>query len=311
MSFFKLSFHLQVSLSNVTFNHFLRKVIRYCRPNQLIELDLKLSRVYQLSYDFTLLEGMRPYLRNLRKFHLQNHSHKLESLFAFYQNDINTIKSLTIDGIAFFRECLNQFPNVMPNITEIRLINVDLYHHSREVNLIMNKLPNLERFICSSYYPQAVLDIGEKLTWKFPGLKAFGFLTHRFNCSNDDPFDNNERFNILQSLSFLRGFTNLAELELGADCDCRNVYQILQYVPNIRTFSIWQIEHMFQESVEIRRIVKSIREIIANRRNRFPANDHVHFIVSDRQYREFKAIKRIDHFIRLTIRNSPRLIIRT
>lgn len=250
---------------------------------------------------------MRPFLRNLRTFNLQNRKKQLKNIFEFYKNDINSMKALTIDGTEFFRECLRQLPPLASNITDIHLINIDLMHYMVEMNQLFDAVPNLQRFVCSSYCPNEVLQIGERLAYRFRRLKCFGLLTHRFNCStNVDQTGDDLRFNILNSLNFLRGINTLNELEIGADCDCKDVHNVLQHVPNIKVFSIWQIEHMFQESVEIRRIVKAIKEIINHRRNRFPEYDHVRIIVSRRQYREFKAIKHIDHFIRLTINDSER-----
>lgn len=48
--------------------------------------------------------------------------------------------------------------------------------------------------------------------------------------------------------------------------------------------------------VVIRKIAKSIKELVENRRNRFPANDRVQIIVNNEQYREFRVIENIDNY---------------
>lgn len=297
--------HFQVTLSPTTFNHFLRKVIRYCNPNRVIEIDITYFKSLNsfCDYDFTLLEKMRPFLRNLRKLNLQGCGKQLTNAFQFYASDINTIKSLTIAETKMFHECLRQLPTLAPNITEIHFTHVDLMYYMTEFRQLLNSVSNLQKFVYSCYSPLAVVEIGERLVYKFPSLKSFGFLTNRFNCNIIRDYD---QFDVFNSLNFLRGFSHLSELEIGADSDCKDVYRILQHVPNIKKFSIWQLTLFVQESIEIRRIVKAIKEIVISRRNRFAVNDHVEITVNRRQYREFKAIKHIDHFIRLTLNDSKR-----
>lgn len=97
--------------------------------------------------------------------------------------------------------------------------------------------------------------------------------------------------------------TNLTEFHLKS-LGCRNFHAIFQFLPNIKLLSIWQVEHFHQPPVQARRIVQAIKKNISARRGRNAANDHVHLLVNQVQYNEFKAIKNIDDIIRMTVIKS-------
>lgn len=290
---------IRIALTPITFNHFLRKVTQYCRADKIIELDITIFNEREIFYDLELFERMRPFLQNLQKFNLHNRSDKLNSIFAYYQNNIKLINMLTINGNKLFKVCLDNTPDSLPNIRELRLLNVNY----KCINQILDKLPNLEKFICSNYSSHEIINLGMQLLQRYPNLKKIGFILNNFK--NVIEYNQRHDFN-LDTFGFLNYFPFLTELEMGANDECSGIYKILRHMPYIKSLSMYQIRDIYQEPVEIRRIAQTIKTIIANRNHRFQNNDHVHIIVSMRQYREFTAIKGVDSYIQLSIKQIVR-----
>lgn len=206
---------------------------------------------------------------------------ELKHIFNYFHHNLNEITTLTIDGHQLFRYCSDKIaisPHNFENITELRLSNVNLEMYVHRLFLYLRKLPNIEKFVYVQYNPQIIASVGREIVECIPNLKSFGFITHRFHCS--EGLDLSSDFNIMNSFDFLSKFRNLLELEIGADFNCRNVAKLLKYTLNIKTFSMYQIEFMSKMIDEIHEIAREIRTLLIRR---FDKN-RIYMIVNAQQY---------------------------
>lgn len=302
----------QAAFSVVGFEYFLKYVIEYCVPGKMTELTMSSAcgERAQKTIDDELLIQIQPFICNLAKLTivgLYNDFDKEECFdterafkrfFEHSRSRLVFLKSLKLE----MTRNINDYPEFLPtdpsNITEIYLSNVWDFKNLNEFQLILNRLENLQVFVythdnCNAGNIEAM---GNCLHQRFPKLRGFGFCVGKIRAQH--------RF------EFLEKFKDLTELHLelrgcsvfAANMQC--LTNIIKYVPNIKTLSIYQIMSTNQLPAVVRRISQLIKKLIDNRCNRCPANDRVHINVNHRQYREFRAMKSVDSFISLEIRSS-------
>lgn len=300
---------LKITISFVTFYYLMNWIVRFCNPNKLKYMHLIVELGFNICYDFETLEKMRPFLKDMKmRLECENifQKNELKHVLNYFHHDLNEISMLTIDGHQLFKYCSEKIaisPNKFENITELRLSNVNLEMYVHRLFLYLRKLPNVEKFVYIQYNPQIIASVGREILECIPNLKSFGFVTHRFHCS--DEMELNSDFNIAESFAFLSKFRNLLELEIGADFNCRYVARLLRYTRNIKTFSMYQIEFMSKIASEIQQIVQEIILIISRRSDK----SRINMIVNTQQYNQFQKIKRVEIFMNFQIKNRIRQFI--
>lgn len=292
-------FSIQVHLTPVSFNTFLRNVIRHCRPNWLTEVEIKLNaHQKQAQFQGDALCEVRPFFQRLEQLTIncKRGSNILNWDNLFLWNSPH-LKSLTLEGEQISLNWLQLIPAEFSNISELRLLNVFLRESLNDFRSFLDRLTNLEVFVCIKNVLSTMLDIEEvidDLAERFPNLRGFGY-----NIGKTDFHGTNMEF--YDRLSSLTKFTNLTELHLGTYYSaCENVQNSLRFVPNIKIFGVnsLRLNHM---PVEIRRIVRSLKEIVLGRReavgNLAGGKDFVQLQMNNLQFNDFKTIKNIE-FIR-------------
>lgn len=288
------------------FNPFLRKIIQNCQPNHLTELEISsIDRhdIYNdeihgrfIEIDLNLLEKVQPFFYSIEKLTIKQ-NFRFDCWMEKWLNRFHlpNLKSLTLQNVHCEKTWLNLFPfhEISLNITELRLLDIKLDGKMNDFRRFLDRLPNLKVFIHTGGQ-LGFIAIANELHQRYPNLQGFGYNIY-LSDADDLPIEINERFQIL------RKFKNLTEFHIQSDSLRGYVHNILQHTPNLKTLSIWQTKSMDRAPVEFFRTVESIKKTIANRCNHFPINDHIHLHVNQNQFNEFKALKNIENFIRLTV----------
>lgn len=222
----------------------------------------------------------------------------------------SSLKLLTLQNFEFTENWLQLFPNDLPNITELRFYDVQLTENIDELERFLIQLPRLEVFIHTGDGQLEIESVAELLLKHFPNLRGFGYAEKYIEtecvpnrCGFDLDFG---------GFKFIENFHNIQELHLGGRgyerVPCRNLHSILRFVPNIKVLAIWELNLMRvrQPPVEIRKLVKSIKEIVEDRRERFPTDDddRVHILLTNYLHNEFEVIPNVHNWIRFTVKNK-------
>lgn len=287
-------------------------MVRYCRPNYLSELKIvviiyipdntyhdlwNVDNHFEIDDD-KLRNQVQPFFQQIERVTVKNVTWSrghLELQF-FHQIVFPNLKVVKFRNLNFNNTWLTLFPHqLMYSIVELRFINVKVKFKNLvksqklvEFERFINRCSNLEVFIHTGGEFN-IIPVAKILARKFPNLRGFGYGFGLFK-----PFVIDENFRIFSN------FTNLTEFHLKSP-ECINFHESFQFLPNIKVLSIWQVQHFRHPPVAVRRIVQSIRNIISERRIQHSANYHIHLIVNEGQYKEFKAVKNIDNFIHMTI----------
>lgn len=161
-------------------------------------------------------------------------------------------------------------------------------------------MPNIEKFTYIQYNPQVIAYVGKILAENYPKLKSFGFITHRFHCS--EGYNLNGDFNILQIFDFLENLRHLNELELGADFNCKNIAKLLNFTPRLKTLSIYQIDFLCLITEEMNDIMTHIKKIIS-RRFGLESDNRINLIVNEKQCGVLKGIENAEYYVNITIKH--------
>lgn len=283
-------------MTSYAFNFFIRKVITYCQPDRLIELEIDVCYTQDLDMDHKLLQEVIPYFRRLEQLTLRVNSKSIKRIDNLFTHiHLPNLKCITFENCQLNKNWLTLFPNEQPNLTELRLYNVELSESLNKFAQFLDRFPNLEVFIHTGGSLK-FHEIADVLLEKIPNLRGFGFNTLETDDKIGFVFD--------ESMSFLHKFQNLQELHLESEKACKNFHSIFQYVPNIKEIVIWQLK-LQRLPVEIRRIFNAIKKIIETRRENSGNTNRMHFIVNRLQYNEFLVIQNVHNYIRLTLRWRP------
>lgn len=250
--------------------------------------------------DYELMAQVQPFMHRLEKLALiNNFDHdrsyiQFRRFFEFFRQKLPFLRSLKLKNFDNSENCLQFLPNELSNIAEIHLIHATVFRDLAEFQSFLMRLKNLQVFVymCRDCDFNFLEEITNCLFERFPSLKGFGCSIQKISTEDES----SDRF------KFLEKFKHLTELHISGSIHCKipsDVQNIIKFVPNIKLLSLYQLQNMNHLPVVIRRIGKTIKELIDARRNRFPPNDCVHIIVNDKQYREFRAIKNIDKYISL------------
>lgn len=144
-------------------------------------------------------------------------------------------------------------------------------------------MPNIEKFTYIQYNPQVIAYVGKILAENYPKLKSFGFITHRFHCS--EGYNLNGDFNILQTFDFLENLRHLNELELGADFNCNNIAKLFCLITE-----------------EMNDIMTHIKKIIS-RRFGLESDNRINLIVNEKQCGVLKGIENAEYYVNITIKH--------
>lgn len=142
--------------------------------------------------------------------------------------------------------------------------------------------------------------MGKILAENYPKLKSFGFITHRFHCS--EGYNLNGDFNILQTFDFLENLRHLNELELGADFNCKNIAKLLNFTPRLKTLSIYQIDFSWLITEEMNDIMTHIKKIIS-RRFGLESDNRINLIVNEKECGVLKGIENAEYYVNITIKH--------
>lgn len=252
-----------------TFNNFLQKVIRYGKPDLLTDFDFQvLYSGRSIQFDTDRMLEAHPFFRNVDKLTLcsnRNFTHKLTY----------------------------NVPFELTNISELRLFGPTFHYNLDKFRHMLDRLPNLEVFVHTNGEMKIEV-VANELAQRYQNLRGFGYR------SAVDIVDANVLENVDDRYSFLEKFNNLTELHLSG-IRSRNVYKVLQFVPNVKVFGISQMGFVHPPA-EICRIVRTIKKIVEQRRKR-TGNLHecIHLLVNEFQYNELKVIKDVHKFIRITV----------
>lgn len=268
-----------------------------------MELEISLNNQEKLEFDEELLTQARPFLRRLEKLSMvcRYTDEAAKKVFDFFKHDLTHLKSLTLQNFSFQpKNWLQILPDELRNIREIRFHGVHLTKNQNEFRELLHQLPNLEVFV---YLPTSKHDFSNEfnpepmtqdLLEHFPNLKGLGYFLGEFVTIDNKVFID-DRF------EFLARFRHLSEIHLKTGLECHDLQKIFQFVPNIKRFAISSIQ-MSQPPVQCRRIAKTLKQIVDDRRAHGFLNEFVEIIVDEIYYREFKAIKNIEKFAILSIK---------
>lgn len=225
-----------------------------------------------------------------------------EKLPVFLVN-LPNLRRLTIDcklyceytGYLMFPNQLTNMTN-MTNISELRIFGVDLNLNMVEFQLMLDRLLNLKVFV-QTHGKLDIQKVADELARRYPNLHGFGYAIDYNTYGRSIDFGN-DRF------EFLKKFTNLTEIHLSGLNKYGNVHAVLRFVPKLKIFGIDDL-YMVHLPVEIRRIMRSIKDIVKNRSDTTsngtlcPDNDLIQMRVNKFQYNEFNVIKGAHNFIRM------------
>lgn len=279
--------------------------MKYCQPDRLTELEINLNNQEKLELDEELLTEARPFLRRLEKLSIvcRYTDEAAKKVFDFFKHDLTHLQSLTLQNFSFIpKNWLQILPDELRNIREIRFHGVRLTKNRNQLREFLYQLPNLEVFV---YLPSPRYDslnefndtepTTQGLLAHFPNLQGLGCFLDEF--ANDD----NKLF-IDDRLQFLAQFRHLSELHLKSLLECHDLQKIFQFLPNIKIFGI-SLVLLPQPPVQCRRIAKTLKQIVDDRRAHGSLNEFIEIIVDEKLYREFKAIKNIEKFAILSIKD--------
>lgn len=282
--------------------------MKYCQPDRLTELEISLNNQEKLELDEELLTQARPFLRRLEKLSIlcRYTDEAAKEVFDFFKHDLTHLKSLTLQNCSFQpKNWLQILPDELRNIREIRFHGVYLTKNRNQLREFLYQLPNIEVFV---YLPSAKHDPSNEfndtepktqdLLEHFPNLKGLGCYLDEFATIDNKLFINDR-------LKFLAQFRHLSELHLKSLLECHDLQKIFQFVPNIKIFGISSLL-MPQPPVQCRRIAKTLKQIVDDRRAHGSLNEFIEIIVDEKYYREFKAIKNIGKFAILTIKGCSK-----
>lgn len=281
----------------------MQNVSEHCVPGKLKELEIVDKRYTRISTS-DWQEQAQPIFNQLEKVSLKaSYVNQMEPIFKFYRQKMPNLKSLTLSKFDFREDWVQSFPVELSNVAELHLLDVKLEENVKPFKLFLSRLTNLQVFVhlrenLNAPHPELVADC---LHERFPQLKGFGCnvgqVFGRFLYTMDEQF------------KFLEKFTNMTDIYVG----CHNatapfdLHRLIQFVPNIRLFSMAAVgKNLYQPPVVIRRITRSIKDVVVRRRNDFPRSDRVKVIVTDWQYRDFMAFKNINNVISLSIEQCCR-----
>lgn len=300
---------LQVVVTEHSFNHFLRKVIKYCQADNLLELEIVIKPINNEPYEDIqwfgnfdeswlvldiengLREQIQPFFRQLNRLTLCALKKTRLNPTFFAQIDLPSLRKCKIVNISTKLHWSGIFPwEMCTNITELRLMNFDLHDDESidEFDEFLIQIPNLQVFIHTNG-KLGFLPVAELLLERFPNLRSFGYCDYDIN---GPAFEDN--------FKILGRFTNLTEFHLK-NFESMKFHKILQFLPHIKVLSIWQVKQFHQSPVESRRIVQTIKSIISARRALAPPHDRIHLLVNQWQYNDFKAIQNTDDILHMTI----------
>lgn len=272
----------------------------------LSELEIEVDSCCQeklLSLDVKLLENLRPIFQGLKKLILNDNSPTLNEIFKFYQNDIINSKTLTLNGLNFMDDWQNILPAGNQKVIMLHTCNLDSCKGLH--------IPIYGPGCCAFSKGSVTLDLviskpykvsSNQLTKLFPNVSGYSL---RIRMEQDTDMDT-MGFKFGNHLNFLADFENVIEIYVAGENHIRkvsDVYKVLEFVPNIKVFGIYQIQfhNLYQPPVECRRIFNSITEIIKKRKKR---NDRIKVIVNLNQLMEFKVNKNVDKFMVFDVREA-------
>lgn len=286
------------------FNIFLEKVVKYCQSDRLSELEMLIDSSNQKcvwKVDNKLLYQIQPFFRCLKKLALCGVGEiynfcEMEPIFL-QQMTFPDLKVLTIQHLSFDTDYLKLLPKKLcSNLTELRLFQLKRRSYStiQQFEEFIHRFSSLEVFVDTSLINSELdfLDIAKVMLQRFPNLHGFGYALSR------NEIDLNK-----MDYTILSNFTNLSEFYLVSEKCLVNAHAIFRFLPNVKVLGIWP-STLRHPPVEIRRIVKTIRETISKR----GSDDRVHLLVNQEQYNEFKVIKNIEKIISLSILNYSTII---
>lgn len=274
-----------MKVTYVDLENFLQLLIRYCSPDVVTELNFRTK--YNVHFYHNVNERARPFFRKLEKLDVWN-----GDIFFLHMQDMTNLISLTLrrwDPPNFFS------PIELNSIRKLCLYNVrEFYSSDEKLKGLLNIFPNLETFACSVEKYDVIEDVGKVLVEKCSNLRVlvisifFKAIHERCKC-----------YKIVHRFQFLQKLKSLEEIKIvGNVWNLQNIYKLVQFTPNIRKLDIKDLPCLISQPNQL---VRSIREAIANRLDRFPANDCVHLIVNPTLRSYFNAVKNIDEIIRFTI----------
>lgn len=182
-----------------------------------------------MPFDLNLMELARPFYHNLRVLKMRGDETQQTKLFDFYQQNLKNIRLLELDSHPkyYFIPA-----DIMPNIKELHLIDFTFNTSFSGAMPFLNILANLEAFKCTTESVSRIDTIGNNLAERCPNLRSLGFGLYE----ERGLFSFDERF------KFLQRFEGLTELEIGANLRCTDLHTFLQFTPNIKRLSIWNVE---------------------------------------------------------------------
>lgn len=294
---------IKMTVSLSTFNGLMNKIVNYCNTDKLRQLLIKVQFGFQIVYDFSLMERMRPFLRNLNSIKLKcdNGCQKTEiiSVFHYFMRNLNEVTRLTIDGQQLFRYSSTQlgYLGQLKNIKELTFSNVNLETYTHRFHIFLTRLPSIEKFIYVQYNPQVIAFVGRHLSLCYPNLKTFGFITHRFHCSEGRTLHSD--FYVRLAFNFLKNFNHLEEMIMGADVNCKHVAHLLSYTPKLKMLSISRLEYLNDLDLELFQIIAAIKKIIEGRYNF--GERRIKLIVNEAQNDKLKLIEEAQEFVVISV----------
>lgn len=210
---------------------------------------------------------------------------------------LEMVKLPYFENISTWNELFSN-PHVGEALTELRVFDIYLEQNMNDFRKFLDHLPNLEVYV-HTYGKLGFAPVTAELYRRYPNLRGFGYKITLRDGDGCSSIALDEHVEVLQQ------FRNLTEFHLYCTVKCMNLYSIIKFVPNIKVLGLWEINRLFQPPADYRRIVHAIKQAIAARCKRFPNNnDRVHLLVDLSQYKDFKVIKNIEHFVHLTIHTS-------
>lgn len=267
--------------------NYLQLLIRYCSPDVVTEINLRYK--HNVVYYENLNERARPFLRKFKQLDVRN-----GHIFYVFMQLMPSLQSLTLRDSDPLHWCTHI--RSLENIRELRLKRVlESSFSAEKLRSGLNIFPNLEIFECSVNQRNVIKDMGEILVEKCPNLRVLAISI--VVISPDDGLIG--QYTIDHRFEFLQQLRNLEEVKIGGNFwNLKNIYKLVQFTPNIRKLDIKDSPFIFFQP---HHLARSIKEVIANRRDHFPANDCVHLIVNRTLHSYFKVVKDIDEIIRFTI----------
>lgn len=289
---------LQGTFTMVGFIEFLQLVIQYCDPGKMTDLTIfGIKRSNDNMIDTVIDDGLvaqvQPFLHRLDKIGLYNSVYansQFRQFLEFFRHNLPFLRSFTVENDYDLQGiCSHYLPDELPNITEVHISNGKGRSCMKNFQLLFNRFKNLQVFLFNDPYSdlKEIEATADCLYKSFPNLKGFGCsieqILHTDSEIGDDDF------------KFLEKFKHLTEFHVVGHKSIKatDIQNIIKFVPNIKLLSLYQLlgPGAHQLPVVIRRIVRSIKEIVEDR------SDRLHVIVNIQQYREFRAIKNIDNYI--------------